>query len=722
MQNPPEESLTLDDPDLLFSIKQFLATELASQKTYHATRENVLEHFPDCKMLSLDQVKRRVTEFSGVTPIIHDMCPNTCLAYVGPWSNLDQCPKCGEDRYDLAKSTHRKKVGRQHFYTIPIGPQLQALWQSPESAEDMRYRRQRTEELLQKLEDNNGNILLYDDIFCGQEYLNMALNGTIDNDDMFLMLSIDGAQLYKNKSSDTWIYIWLVADHSPDLRYKKTHVLCGGLITGPNPPKITDSFLFPGLHHLAAIQNAGLKIWDALNRRTFLSIVWLLMVCADSMGLAQLTGLVGHHGKYGCRIYCPMPSRHKIGLPHYYPACLKPDNYDVAGCSHADIPIKSIGGTSTQEYQENLELVLSARNKAHYDLRQLETGICKPSIFSGLPFILPFPTSFSVDIMHLIALNIPELFVKLWRGSFYCDGEDDKATWDWAVLKGPLWKRHGKAVVDATPYLPGSFDRAPRNPVEKINSGYKAWEYLLYFYGLGPAIFYDALPEKYWKHFCKLVFGVRIICQKAITYDELRACHQALLEFTDEFEVMYCQRKRSRIHFVRPCIHTLCHLAPEAFRVGPGICISQWPMERTIGNLGQEVRQPSNPFMNLSERGLQRSQVNALKAMIPALRPRKDQLPRGSIDLGEGYVLLRAVDKIAWPVLPEEEAAIETYLRNTGRSLGEWEQSVVRWARIRLPNGQIARTAWKEKLKRLGRVRMARMVKVSSSLYCVYSW
>jgi len=80
------------------------------------------------------------------------------------------------------------------------------------------------------------------------------------------------------------------------------------------------------------------------------------------------------------------------------------------------------------------------------------------------------------------------------------------------------------------------------------------------------------------------------------------------------------------------------------------------------------------------------------------------------------------VDKIAWPGLPEEEAAIETYLRNTGRSLGEWEQSVVRWARIRLPNGQIARTAWKEKLKRLGRVRMARMVKVSSSLYCVYSW
>ena len=42
-------------------------------------------------------------------------------------------------------------------------------------------------------------------------------------------------------------------------------------------------------------------------------------------------------------------------------------------------------------------------------------------------------------------------------------------------------------------------------------------------------------------------------------------------------------------------------------------------MERTIGNLGQEIKQPSNPYANLSQRGLIRAQVNALKAIIPAL-------------------------------------------------------------------------------------------------------
>jgi hypothetical protein len=43
-------------------------------------------------------------------------------------------------------------------------------------------------------------------------------------------------------------------DLSPDEHYKKRHVLSGGFIPGPNKPKIIDLFLFPGLHHLSALQ------------------------------------------------------------------------------------------------------------------------------------------------------------------------------------------------------------------------------------------------------------------------------------------------------------------------------------------------------------------------------------------------------------------------------------------------------------------------------------
>ena len=322
--------------------------------------------------------------------------------------------------------------------------------------------------------------------------------------------------------------------------------------------------------------------------------------------------------------------------------------------------------------------------------------------------------------MHLVSLNLTDLIVSLWRGTIDCDLSDDRASWDWAVLKGDTWKLHGKCVADATPYLPGSFDRPPRNPAEKISSGYKAWEFLLYIFALGPGIFYNVIPEKYWAHFCKLVTAIRIIHQRSIKTNFLRIAHKFILEFVQDFELFYYQRKTARIHFCRPCIHALPHLAPEVVRIGPGAYSTQWTMERSIGNLGEEVKQPSKPFANLSQRGILRSQVNALKAMIPDLEPTVTKLPRGAKELGGDFILLRARDENAHLVDNAAEAqAIQDYLQEhmPDEYDEEWRPRIVRWARLRLPNGQIARSLWKEGLKSLSQVRMARNIKVSCWLF-----
>ena len=80
-------------------------------------------------------------------------------------------------------------------------------------------------------------------------------------------------------------------------------------------------------------------------------------------------------------------------------------------------------------------------------------------------------------------------------------------------------------------------------------------------------------------------------------------------------------------------------------------------MERTIGNLGEEIKQPSNPYVNLSERGSKRAQINAIYAMYPELDPTaEEKLPAGACDLGGSYVLLHACDRhpkiINGPVRP----------------------------------------------------------------------
>jgi hypothetical protein len=720
LRNPPAEPLVLDhDHALRTGIELYLDLETASDETYTkvcATFHRALDrlHVAYDPLPSLYQVKQKVAEITGVYSITKDMCRNTCLAYTGPFSDLEVCPKCDEPRYDprvLASTNGKTKNPQQQFTTIPLGPQLQALWRSQDGATAMRYRQSETQRILDKLAENTGSIDAWQDIYHGHEYLHAVQTERIQKGDTVLMMSLDGAQLYESKQSDCWIFIWVVLDLAPDRRYKKRHIIPAGFIPGPNKPKNVDSFLFPGFCHVAALMREGLNIWDAADNVVFESKPFVHLGTADGPGMQYLNGLTGHSGAYGCRLYCPVKGRRKGN--HYYPALLKPISYDVAGSDHADINGTHLPIGQSTEYQKGLNIVLASRNPTQHQNNRRDTGITKPSLFSGFPNerTHTLPNCFGSDLMHLISLNIPDLLLGLWRGTIECDPTDSKQTWDWMVLVGDIWKIHGQHVADATPYLPGSFDRPPRNPAEKISSGYKAWEFLHYIFSLGPGLLYEVLPDRYWRNYCKLVAGVRLLHQRTITKIQLLQGHTLLVTFVTEFEEIYYQRKKSRLHFCRQSLHALLHVGPEIPRLGPGINYSQWPMERTIGNLGEEIRQPSNPFQNLSQRGVRRARVNSLIAMMPELAP-KSKSPRISIDLGDNFILLGARD-IPRQVPETEANAIQNYYLSKRLPISVDTQIwVAKWARLQLPNQQIVRTGWKEKPKEIRKLRISRNIMV----------
>ncbi|KAF8895749.1 hypothetical protein CPB84DRAFT_1816006 [Gymnopilus junonius] len=282
--------------------------------------------------------------------------------------------------------------------------------------------------------------------------------------------------------------------------------------------------------------------------------------------------------------------------------------------------------------------------------------------------------------MHLGTFNLLDLLVPLWQGVFNHKKNDPPSNWPWAILHSDTWETHGRDITAATPFLPGSFDQPPHNIAKKINSGYKAWEWLLYLYGLAPALLYGVLLEPYYSHFCKLA--------------------------------LYYQGRVDQLHFCWQSIHALLHLTAEVTRIGPPVCSSQWTMEYTIRNLGKEIRQPSNLYANLSQCGLLRCQVNTLIAMIPDLDPPSPPLPCGTIDLGQGYALLCAQDRYNCLMCPHEAGALLHYLRSMVADGTNWCLKVTRWAHLQLPNGQVARSWWKEALKPLGKCRMAHNMKV----------
>jgi hypothetical protein len=714
LRNPPQVTLEINNPGIRHSISTYLALEHASQDAYNRMRRSTMRNFAGAAAVddvqSFYNVEKLISTYTGVESIEHDMCSKSCLAFTGPYSNLNRCPMCDTSRWNEARlqaSNGRTRVAAQKFVTIPLGPQLQALYRHPDSARDMRYLHERTQQIIAQMRATQ-TIPVIDDIAMGRDYLGAVLDGDIKENDIVLMVSLDGAQLYESKQSDCWMYIWIIVNLSPDKRYRKIHVRPGGFIPGPNKPKNLDSFLFVGMHHLAAIQNEGLTIWDASRDATFISDLHLLFTTADGPGLVYWDGMVGHSGKNGCRMYCGVLGRRKTRGTRYYPALLKPLDQCVIGSDHASIDVTQIPLGGSDDYADNLKHLVTSPNQRQWEIRKTETGLTKPPLILGLSpsRCLGVPFCMTTDIMHL-AGNLSDLLLALWRGTLDCGVSDDVETWDWAVLRDDdLWTAHGKAVEIAGPYLPGSFDRKPRNIMEKLNTSYKTWEFQLYTFGLAPALLYNILPEKYWVNYCQLVHAFQLMCQRRITSEDLQIAHALFCTWERNFEMYYYQRREDRIHFVRPCVHQINHIISETIQKGPPICYAQWTMERTIGNLGQEIRQPSKPYANLSREGVRRCKVNTLLSVIPELDEPPKGLPEGAVDLGEGFALLRKRDKTSKNAVGVYAHAITTFLGD--RPLPR----IKRWARLRLPNGQIARSAWRETLKPIEQTRMSRNVKV----------
>ena len=98
------------------------------------TLENI-DGAGDLNLLSLHDVKKKVAELSGIEPIRTDMCINTCMAFTGPFADLETCPLCDHPRYNPMKGTRGEKVANQTFAMLPVGPQIQAMWRTRDGAQ-----------------------------------------------------------------------------------------------------------------------------------------------------------------------------------------------------------------------------------------------------------------------------------------------------------------------------------------------------------------------------------------------------------------------------------------------------------------------------------------------------------------------------------------------------------------------------------------------------------
>ena len=244
----------------------------------------------------------------------------------------------------------------------------------------MRYAEKKLEEIVNAGLANRGD---YEDWCDSIDFIQAFCDGRIKKGDPVLMFSIDSALLYCSKSSDCWMYIWVVFSLDPSTHcYKKVAILFGGIIPGPNKPKVLKSFFSPRLHYLSAIQKEGLMIWDAFSDMKYISHPFLMLATADGPAMAYINGLVRHQWKIGCLLYCPFPGHRKES--HYYLVCLKLLDDNTSDNNHDDLNPTTFVSITLSDYKKSLAYLVESHNLTEYKFCRLKTGIVKPGIFLGL--------------------------------------------------------------------------------------------------------------------------------------------------------------------------------------------------------------------------------------------------------------------------------------------------------------------------------------------------
>jgi hypothetical protein len=127
---------------------------------------------------------------------------------------------------------------------IPLLDRFCIQYADLERSFKLRYRSQREE-----CDDG------YSDIFDGDLYKELVEEGFFtDERDIALIGSTDGYQIFRQKTDDCWVVMFINANLSPDIRVKKENLLISAIIPGPNQPKDFNSFLRPIIDELKLLQ------------------------------------------------------------------------------------------------------------------------------------------------------------------------------------------------------------------------------------------------------------------------------------------------------------------------------------------------------------------------------------------------------------------------------------------------------------------------------------
>lgn len=420
-----------------------------SEKTFNEMRVSF------CHKIHIDSawvILQRIATLSGIKPVLYDCCINSCVAYTGSFQYDLHCKFCRERRF---KSD--KKTPRSSFSYLPIIPQLQGYFKSPEMVDLLSYRH--------KYAPSSDMIR---DVFDSQHYRHLCETQVVIDgvrqrhehfshpDDIALGICLDSYLMFDQRRKGPSATPILLQNYNlpPQLRTHLNMLICAGLIPGPKQPKNIALFLAPLEEELVTLagQN-GVETYHCVNDAIFPLHAYSIIAMGDIVAIEKLMGLRGHNSFSPCQSCNIKGIRNEIdGIKVYYLPLKLPRGNQYGIHLKGGRDPRNLIMRMHSDWAAVMENIDAAETKKRKTEISNEHGIKE---YAALMHVGSVDLAASVpwDWMHLFLENdIPNL-VKLWTGAFK---NLDVGSEDYE-LSSSVWTDIGNLTKKATKTIPSCF-------------------------------------------------------------------------------------------------------------------------------------------------------------------------------------------------------------------------------------------------------------------------
>lgn len=497
--------------------------------------------FPDAYIPTLKVTKARVEFLAAFRPVSYDCCPGSCCCYVGPHADEQKCPYCNEPRF---KSNGKP---RKTFTYVPLIPRLVSYFKNAEMTKEMSHRG--------SYEATPG---VMKDVFDSKNYRDLrerfvTVNGAkmpykffCDLRDIALGLSTDGFAPFKRRKKTCWPLLIFNYNLPPEIRFHLRHVLCVGVIPGPNKPKDADSFLWPLVMELLQLE-LGVAAFDVSASETFALRAYLTTVFGDIPAVSMLMRMKGHNGLSPCRT-CKITGLripNAPGTTHYVPldrsrhpdVLADPDPARVLCYDPLNLPLRT-----------HTEILAQADEVQFAESAAASERLAKKYGVKGIPILsylssISFPLSFPYDFMHLIYENVIKNLVLLWTGAYK---GLDTGTGDYQ-LQPTVWEAIGAATAAGGSTIPTAFGaRPPDIAKDRTACTADTWSFWLLY--IGPVLLHGKFTRRvYYDHFINFVKLIHLCLQFEYTTDDIATIRSGFAKWVQEYEKYVSSAPRGRV-------------------------------------------------------------------------------------------------------------------------------------------------------------------------------